>query len=528
MSDRNIPLYAVLFKIHFWDDFVARRFVALQARCPGADLWIAVDETNGPINDIPYDKIFRTRDSDMHLLGLPAIPAVRLNWYNVDYQLLAFHRAHDGYPFYVMVEYDAVVQCDLDALALDSLRRKVDLIAFPIPIPLDVWYWTHTLESVWSRQKIQHQLLCIAGFSQRAVAHLLMVRLNHSVRYAQGQLTHWPFSEGFVPTALHTAGFNLESLTDFGPTECYDWWPPYHESDLPNLENQAFIHPVLTGRRYVESLLRYSQPETYLTAQGSVLRRQLDRESPHIVLPSLIEALIREKDITSLVALRQSIDSPRGGNINVSLVPLLASLSLSEAPHNLALHKYATQSSVSDWSRDPTNAGDAANAVNGLISGDYGFHTSQEIQPWWMVDLDQPCLIAEIRIYNRLTSGPCISARANNLSVWSSGSGRDWELLHRRATDTPFGGADGNPLIVPFVVPVVARFVRVECDGLAILHLDEVEIIGVTYRAAAPPRPIDAAPPIFHQEPIPRHLAASSWLRRCSRAWRTICARFRS
>jgi hypothetical protein len=114
--------------------------------------------------------------------------------------------------------------------------------------------------------------------------------------------------------------------------------------------------------------------------------------------------------------------------------------------------------------------------VNGVISGDYGFHTRQELKPWWMVDLGNLCLINEIRVYNRLT----MSERASHLSIWSSPNARDWELVYRRTDDAPFGGADGHPLVVPCDASPVARFIRIECDGVSVLHLDEVEIIGVT------------------------------------------------
>jgi hypothetical protein len=479
MSGDVTPRYAVLFKTHFWDDFVARRFAALAARCPAADLWVAVDETYGPVADIPYDKVFRTRDSDMYALGLPEQPTVRINWYNVDYPLLAFRQAHAGHSFYIMVEYDVAVHCDLDALAAEALHRGVDLIAFPIRESVDDWGWTYTLEGVWPRHQILNRLLCISGFSDRAVAHLLTVRLDHAARYGRGEFQFWPFCEGFVPTALHEAGFTLESLTSFGATDCYEWWPPYHESELPDLSGQAFVHPVLTGPPYVTSLLRRLRPETWLTEPGSLLRRKLDCELPRHVVPALVEALIKQRNGAALIALNQVIDDRGWYDLGFPLAPLLRSFASPEPPCNLALRKFAYQSSVSGSSRDPSPAGDASRAVNGVISGDYGFHTNQETQPWWMVDLGQSCLVSEIRVYNRLTGGDRVVARANNLSIWSSLNGRGWDLVHRRVADTAFGGADGNPLVVFCPDALVARFVRIEIDGFGILHLDEVEIIGV-------------------------------------------------
>jgi len=282
---------AVLFKTHFWDDFVARRFAALQPRCPGSDLWIFVDETNGPLGELPHDKVFRSTENDMLALGLPEQPGVSLNWYNADYPLLAFHAAHPGYEFFIMIEFDAVVQRDLDSLAEEALQRRLDLIAFPGGQTIDEWGWTFTLDGLWRRDEMRNQLLCVSGFSERAAGHLLKARRELAAR---GELQHWPFCEGFVPTALAVAGFTLENLGSFGATDCYEWWPPYHERELPDLAAQSFIHPVLIGQRYVTSLLHFPNvAERYVNDPAS--RWKLDLEPPEIVLPAVMAALERNR-----------------------------------------------------------------------------------------------------------------------------------------------------------------------------------------------------------------------------------------
>jgi hypothetical protein len=314
-AETLMPRRAVLFKTHFWDDFVARRFAALKPYCPASDLWIFVDETAGPIDDIPHDKVFRARDSDMYALGLPEQPGVSLNWYNADYPLLAFHAAHAEYAFYVMIEFDAVVRHDLDHLAAEALRRRIDLIAYPSREPIETWGWTPTLEGLWSRDEMRSQLLCVSGFSERAIAHLMTIRKALAVRGERGELLYWPFCEGIVPTALGVAGFTLESLASFGSTEHYDWWPPYHESELPELADQAFVHPVLTGPRYVTALLCLpGVAAAYLTEPG--WREKLDLEPPQIVVPALIEALVRDKNSEALIALHRFIDDRGWHDLN--------------------------------------------------------------------------------------------------------------------------------------------------------------------------------------------------------------------
>ena len=252
--------YAILFKTHFWDDFVQRRFDFLKSRARGGDVWVIVDETHGRVSGINHDRVVRTCEANLKSIGLGGYPESKLNWYNNDYQLIYFYRQYPKYIFYITIEYDAVFNGDFDVFANTAIERETDLVAHPISTPADQWCWRPTCEEVWPANRILHQLLCISGFSNRAVAQIDAVRVAHSKLYASGQLTKWPFCEGFVPTALHEAGFKLEPLANYGGTGFYEWWPPYHESQLGDVPATNFIHPVLTGRRYID--LYSTKPET--------------------------------------------------------------------------------------------------------------------------------------------------------------------------------------------------------------------------------------------------------------------------
>jgi hypothetical protein len=235
-----------------------------------------------------------------------------------------------------MVEYDVAVHHDLDAMAAEALRCGIDLIGFPNRGAIEDWHWTRTLEGLWPRDEIQRRLLCISGFSERAVAYLMAKRRECAARFLRGEFPFWPFCEGFVPTALHEAGFTLESLARFGSVDCYRWGPPYHESELPAMMDQAFVHPVLTGHRYATSVLRIpklaeiyladpeSRPRLELAPTKTVfpasrsklaanrglqtwLRRRLDLEPPEVVLPALAAALVRDGSSEALAALHQAL-----------------------------------------------------------------------------------------------------------------------------------------------------------------------------------------------------------------------------
>ncbi|WP_318285998.1 discoidin domain-containing protein [Limnospira fusiformis] len=138
---------------------------------------------------------------------------------------------------------------------------------------------------------------------------------------------------------------------------------------------------------------------------------------------------------------------------------------------NLALNKPTVQSSV----YQPEIYGyDPQGACNGKKTGKFGFHTCQENQPWWQIDLQAIYQLTQIRIYNRIN----FEERASTLNILLSEDALNWELFYSNNPDNLFGGINGKPLIVDIAYKV-ARFVRLQLREIESLHLDEVEIYGV-------------------------------------------------
>ena len=156
---------------------------------------------------------------------------------------------------------------------------------------------------------------------------------------------------------------------------------------------------------------------------------------------------------------------------------------------NLAYRKPATQSSVSPWSNRDTVGLDAQGAVDGDLDVDYGFHTGEEKDPWWQVDLQAPFLVQEVRIYNRQHCAHRLSFFSLLLSV----DGIDWHVAFRKLDDSVFGEADPAPFVVRLDGGEPARFVRVRLDGNQPLHFVECEVLGTDLAsdpsATVPDRP---------------------------------------
>lgn len=143
---------------------------------------------------------------------------------------------------------------------------------------------------------------------------------------------------------------------------------------------------------------------------------------------------------------------------------------------NIALGKLATQSSVSEWSREDTPEKDASRLVSGQFSGWYNNHTNLDDPPWWQVDLGRRVEIQEIRVYNRMDVNVEIMARTARIAIEVSGDGQSWQTVFQRSDDSAFGGIEGNPLICKMEAPVTARLVRIVGRGQGTLHFDQVEI----------------------------------------------------
>ncbi|WP_297493942.1 hypothetical protein [Acidocella sp.] len=246
--------YAVIFKAFAMDRFVERQLARLRDMVGAGDIYLMLDETSGPAGPAAFARVIRYDEADLTSRGFADYGEGALFWYNADYPLYHFQHLHPEYDVVVMVEYDVVVQINLDTLVRVFRERQLDLIAQPIDKPVDVYWWTPSMRRFYQDEQIRPYLICFSVFSGRAIRHLAACRL------AQGREpvtdSQWPVGECFVATELSLRQFRIETLAASGPLTRYDWWPPIHESELPDRAQEVVLHPVLSGRRYMKSLFK--------------------------------------------------------------------------------------------------------------------------------------------------------------------------------------------------------------------------------------------------------------------------------
>lgn len=135
---------------------------------------------------------------------------------------------------------------------------------------------------------------------------------------------------------------------------------------------------------------------------------------------------------------------------------------------NLALRRFCSTSSRSQWSTDEQGA------VDGIKNGGFGFHTG--VGPaWWQVDLGGMATLTNVTIFNRMD---CCSERSRTIQVLLSGDGVNYSVVYSH-NGSVFGGiSDSRPLNVP-LNGHRARYVRLQITSGDHFHLDEVEVYGI-------------------------------------------------
>jgi len=271
------PRYAVIFRTHFWDEFVQRQFDRLLSKVGAGDLYVLVDETNGPVAGIGHDRVVRLTENDVLAMGMARAGEGNLLWFNGDYPLYYFEQTQQSYDYYLQLEYDVVLNMDTDPLIRQAARDKADFVGLTKGEPVPEWAWLHTCRGVYPLEEIQYKLICLSVFSRRALLALGARRIEMAEQLRNSVITAWPFCEGFIATEMAKPGFVSVELTHYAETTAYDFWPPFVESDLPEMMGNPVIHPVLDRDRYIASLLKFKVGMAGYVNVNSLFHRKLRR-----------------------------------------------------------------------------------------------------------------------------------------------------------------------------------------------------------------------------------------------------------
>ena len=288
------PSYALVFKTHAWDPFIARQLDRFKEQCKAGRVVVIADETSRPLGPIPHPDVIRTTNAEILSLGLAdAYGKGGLLWWNTDYPNYLAAERLPRQDYYVFAEYDCCVRCDIDDLVAQLARDGVDLLTQPTRQDKESWYWTRFHEAVYPFEAIRGSLNCFCVMSHRALTGLLERRRAHAAEHAAGRLGFWPGNEVFVATEAAQAGYRVAALEEYGSAIRYEWHPPILEDDLPGCPG-TFLHPVLDRPRYIASVLKFTFDLSSYFARTSPLRRDLARFPVRDYLPLMPQAFYRQ------------------------------------------------------------------------------------------------------------------------------------------------------------------------------------------------------------------------------------------
>jgi hypothetical protein len=435
--------FVIAFRTHVWNRHVAVMAGRLAKAAGPARFVVLADVSLAPLDTAPFETIAHT--DDFSAFGLPKFPHRTALWYNADYPLYLLRRHFPAATHYAMVEYDVAVNIDLFGLMRHAAAADVDLIAHNIEASSPHWMWTATAQTHFVKPlQAFFPLLIVSG---RAIDHLLARRLAIYRDKAPLEHADWPFCEAFIPSAIAELPVaHIEGLAAHAGLEAYRNTFPLHVDQPEAAAPGTVSHPVLGGAAFAGKWLKYQKPEDIFDAE-STLRRQLAWCAPE----EFVEALLR----------RARAEMPPLPEERLMAVAAELGWPAELLAKNLAYGQPATQSSVCEWSAQGTPAADARGANNGQITGEAGFHTAFETEPWWQVDLGAVFQVARVVVYNRME----FRERCTRMTVAGSADGVEWVLRGAKLDGALFGGLDGRPYVFRFSPPFPARFVRVTMIG---------------------------------------------------------------
>ncbi len=291
MTERDqsnpVPSYAVLFRIHFWDDFAQRQLERVLGRVGSGDVYVIADETSGRIEGIRHDRVVRVVEQDMVDMGFPRAGTGNMLWFNGDYPLYYFLREQGAYDYYLQVEFDVVLNLDFDSFIRRAAADKADFVGLTKGEPVNEWQWLYTCDGPYDLKDVRYKLICLSLFSNRALRHLGDRRLEMAAQRRASAFDQWPICEGFLATEMARGDFVSVELQRYVETRTYDSWPPFVESDLPRIPERAVVHPLLDRDRYILSMLKVKVGLTGYLNVNSLFHRKLRRLPPRVYLSAL-------------------------------------------------------------------------------------------------------------------------------------------------------------------------------------------------------------------------------------------------
>lgn len=211
--------YALLFRTHYWSDYLQSRFNDFKSATSSADVFVAYDATNSAPPNIP--EVAEHSLNSIRALGLHT-PAEKALWYCGDYPFYDFYSKHPSYDFYLMIENDVLIQgVNVDSIVGRAIEEDIDIVGahFSVINKLDDG-------SVFSKGKDMYDVVrkCffpVVGFKRSTLVALFAERLRQSESISNDLSFEFPFCESYVGSQTLKMGLKHKELGDLAPLRRY-------------------------------------------------------------------------------------------------------------------------------------------------------------------------------------------------------------------------------------------------------------------------------------------------------------------
>lgn len=300
--------YAVLFRTHYWTDYLEERYADLKSQIKSGDLFITYDATNSspPVRaDVVPHSVDSLRDIGLYL------PATKALWYCGDYPFYDFFLKKPDYDYYIMIENDVLIKgVDLDDVMLKLHEQHIDVLGahFAKYAP-DANFMTakigKSLYTTW-----QKCFFPIVGLSRSALVSLYASRLRQSQAKFRSKEAELPFCEAFLGSEAADSGMNYVELRKFMPVKRYGAGKYFLHGMIDRGIDVGVWHPVLPTDKYLDAVVKheYSVRGADAFIEGSHVWEHLDV----LLKSSFMDIAEVERKVDELASRSKHYDKFRG------------------------------------------------------------------------------------------------------------------------------------------------------------------------------------------------------------------------
>lgn len=246
--------YALLFRTHYWSDYLQERLNDLKKMAPSADIYVAYDATNSNPPDI--DGVAAHSLNSLSALGL-YIPKDRALWYCGDYPFYDFYNSYPQYDYYLMIENDVYISgLNIDAAIKKVDDEQIDILGSHFISVDDAPPGTPFSKGRSMYKSLRKCFFPVVGLKRSTLVSLFGERLRQAEVKQRDANFELPFCETYIGS--HTLKLDAKhlELNEVLPTRIYGA-SKYMLYDKVAAERKKGVwHSVLPVERYLDAKIR--------------------------------------------------------------------------------------------------------------------------------------------------------------------------------------------------------------------------------------------------------------------------------